>query len=587
MKAPLNLELNMNPTALYERPKNHWKIKELPEASEVKSFAKELNKNEVVTTLLLQRGISTAEEAKRFFKPSLTDLHDPFLMAGMERAVVRIETAISNGEKILVYGDYDVDGTTAVALFYTFLKTLNANCGFYIPDRYSEGYGISFMGIDFAKAEGYSLIVALDCGIKSNDKVDYAKERNIDFIICDHHLPGDKIPDAVAVLDPKRADCNYPYKELCGCGIGFKLAQAISQKRNLGIETITPLLDLVAVAIAADIVPLTGENRVLANFGMQRINLNPRAGFKAMLQLEKFNKTISITDVVFILAPRINAAGRIEHGKFAVELLTATDDAIAYAAAAGVNKNNLDRRSLDKEITTQALAMVASSPEMQTRKSTVVFKADWHKGVVGIVASRLIEKYYRPTIVLTESNGTATGSARSVKDFDVYEAIEACSSLLIQFGGHKYAAGLTMDIKNVDAFILQFEKEVAARITAEQLIPTIEYDMELPFEKIDKDFFAEIKQFGPFGPGNMSPVFLSRKVYDRGWARVVGEKHLKMDLESAGNSNRILPAIAFGKGDFFLSLANKNEIDVCYSIEENEYNGKVSLQLSVKDMRTE
>ena len=389
------------------------------------------------------------------------------------------------------------------------------------------------------------------------------------------------------MLDPKRADCNYPYKELCGCGIGFKLAQAISQKRNLGIETITPLLDLVAVAIAADIVPLTGENRVLANFGMQRINLNPRPGFKAMLQLEKFNKTISITDVVFILAPRINAAGRIEHGKFAVELLTATDDAIAYAAAAGVNKNNLDRRSLDKEITTQALAMVASSPEMQTRKSTVVFKADWHKGVVGIVASRLIEKYYRPTIVLTESNGTATGSARSVKDFDVYEAIEACSSLLIQFGGHKYAAGLTMDINNVNAFILQFEKEVAARITDEQLIPTIEYDMELPFEKIDKDFFAEMKQFGPFGPGNMSPVFLSRKVYDRGWARVVGEKHLKMDLESAGNSNRILPAIAFGKGDFFLSLANKNEIDVCYSIEENEYNGKVSLQLSVKDMRTE
>jgi single-stranded-DNA-specific exonuclease len=577
----------MNTFELYKRPQNRWKIKTLPELSAVKSLAKELNKNEVVTTLLLQRGISTAEEAKRFFNPSLTDLHDPFLMAGMERAVVKIETAISNGEKILVYGDYDVDGTTAVALFYTFLKTLNANCGFYIPDRYAEGYGISFMGIDFAKAEGYSLIVALDCGIKSNDKVDYAKELNIDFIICDHHLPGDKIPDAVAVLDPKRADCNYPYKELCGCGIGFKLAQAILQKRNLGIETITPLLDLVAVAIAADIVPLTGENRVLAYFGMQRINSTPRPGFKAMLQLEKFNKTISITDVVFILAPRINAAGRIEHGKFAVELLTAMDDAIAIAYAAGVNKNNLDRRSLDKEITTQALAMVAGSAEMQTRKSTVVFKADWHKGVVGIVASRLIEKYYRPTIVLTESNGTATGSARSVKGFDVYEAIEACHSLLIQFGGHKYAAGLTMDIKNVDAFILQFEKEVAARIMDEQLIPVIEYDMELSFENIDKDFFAEIKQFGPFGPGNMSPIFLSRKVYDRGWARVVGEKHLRMDLESAGNINRILPAIAFGKGDFFLSLANKNEMDICYSIEENEYNGKVSLQLNVKDMRTE
>lgn len=564
-----------------------WLLKSVPSAEEIERLKQELHVDSIVARLLLQKGITTKAGAESFLRPKMEEIHDPFEMKDMKEAIERINHAISSNEKILLFGDYDVDGTTAVALFYTFLKTLNANCGFYIPDRYSEGYGISFMGIDFAKAEGYSLIVALDCGIKSNDKVDYAKERNIDFIICDHHLPGDKIPDAVAVLDPKRADCNYPYKELCGCGIGFKLAQAISQKRKLGIETITPLLDLVAVAIAADIVPLTGENRVLANFGMQRINLNPRPGFKAMLQLEKFNKTISITDVVFVLAPRINAAGRIEHGKFAVELLTATDDAIAYAAAAGVNKNNLDRRSLDKEITTQALAMVAGSAEMQTRKSTVVFKADWHKGVVGIVASRLIEKYYRPTIVLTESNGTATGSARSVKDFDVYEAIEACSSLLIQFGGHKYAAGLTMDINNVNAFILQFEKEVAARIKAEQLIPTIEYDMELPFEKIDKDFFAEMKQFGPFGPGNMSPVFLSRKVYDRGWARVVGEKHLKMDLESAGNSNRILPAIAFGKGDFLLSLANKNEIDVCYSIEENEYNGKVSLQLSVKDMRTE
>ena len=585
MKATTTLEIKMNPSELYERPKNRWRILDKPESSDVTSLAKQLNGNEIVATLLLQRGIKTFDEAKKFFRPSLEDLHDPFLMKDMDKAVARIETALSKGEKILVYGDYDVDGTTAVALFYTFLKTLNANCGFYIPDRYAEGYGISFMGIDFAKAEGYSLIVALDCGIKSNDKVDYANEKGIDFIICDHHRPGSTLPNAVAVLDPKRDDCNYPFDELCGCGIGFKLAQAISQKRNLGIETIELLLDLVAVAIAADIVPLIGENRVLATFGMKRINSDPRPGFKAMLVHAKLKRSVSISDVVFIFAPRINAAGRIEHGKLAVQLLTSLDEETANAASEVVNKNNTDRRDLDKAITTHALEILSSSIEMQTRKSTVVFDKDWHKGVVGIVASRLIEKYYRPTIVLSQSNGKVSGSARSVKDFDVYEAIEACSELLIQFGGHKYAAGLTMDPDKVELFMEKFEMEVAARITPEQMIPEIEIDLEIPFEKIDNAFYAVLKQFAPFGPGNMSPVFLTRHVCDCGWARIVGERHLKFDLINPANPNRIFPAIGFGLSGFLSSLANKNEVDVCYAIEENEYNGKVSLQLNVKDMR--
>ncbi len=585
MQATVKSKNVMNPIESYKRPENRWRMKGLPEKKSVEVLAKQLNGNEIIATLLLQRGISSFDEAKHFFRPTLEDLHDPFLMKDMDKAVQRIESAISKGEKILVYGDYDVDGTTAVALFYTYLKSLDANCGFYIPDRYAEGYGISFMGIDFAKTENYTLIVALDCGIKANDKVAYAQEKGIDFIICDHHRPGNILPKAIAVLDPKRDDCNYPYEELCGCGIGFKLAQAIAQKRNVGIENLENLLDLVAVAIAADIVPLTGENRVLATFGMKRINEDPRPGFKAMLQMAKLKRSISISDVVFIFAPRINAAGRIEHGKLAVELLTSLDEETANAAAELVNKNNTDRRDLDKTITEQAMEMMQTSSVMQKRKSTVVFDKGWHKGVVGIVASRLIEKYYRPTIVLTESNGKVTGSARSVKDFDVYEAIDACSDLLIQFGGHKYAAGLTMEPENVEAFILKFEKEVSSRITEEQQIPEIEIDMEIPFEQIDWKFFNVLKQFGPFGPGNMNPVFLTKNVCDRGWARVVGERHLKMDLINPSNPDRIFPAIAFGFSNMLSAIANKNEVNVCYTIEENEYNGKVSLQMGVKDIR--
>ncbi len=587
MKANENFLVEMTPAVQYERPRNRWKIKEQPDPARVKELAAVLNGNEIIAALLLQRGISTLEEAKKFFRPSLSDLHDPFLMRDMDKAVERIERALLQNEKILVYGDYDVDGTTAVALFHTFLTSLGADCGFYIPDRYAEGYGISFTGIDFAKEQGYSLIVALDCGIKAVEKVAYANENGIDFIICDHHRPGATLPAACAVLDPKRDDCSYPYDELCGCGIGFKLAQAITQQLGGTIESVAPLLDLVAVAIAADIVPLTGENRVLATFGLKQINAAPRPGFKAMLQLANLKRTVSVSDIVFIFAPRINAAGRIEHGKAAVELLTSADEATALAAAEAVNKNNTDRRDIDKAITTQALDMLLASPVMQTRKSTVVFDASWHKGVVGIVASRLIERYYRPTIVLTESNGMVTGSARSVKDFDVYEAIEACSELLIQFGGHKYAAGLTLDPANVAAFTERFEAEVCARITGEQLIPEIGIDAEITFGQIDGKLYNVLRQFAPFGPGNMNPVFLTKRACDRGWARVVGENHLKFDLIDPAYPDRIFPAIGFGLGHFLSSLANKSEIDVCYAIEENEWNGKVSLQLNVKDIHAQ
>jgi single-stranded-DNA-specific exonuclease len=562
-----------------------WKMREFPSREEIRALASQLNGNEIIASLLIQRGITNRDLAKSFFRPELADLHDPFLMKDMDLAVNRLEKAIAAKEKILVYGDYDVDGTTAVALFYTFLRTLDADCGFYIPDRYAEGYGVSFAGIDYAAANGYTLIVALDCGIKANDKVAYASAKKIDFIICDHHRPGEKLPAAVAVLDPKRDDCNYPYDELCGCGIGFKLAQAISLKRNLPVESISPLLDLVACAIAADIVPLTGENRVLATFGLKRINESPRAGLKAMLQLANIKRKVSISDIVFIFAPRINAAGRIEHGKLAVELLASTDETTALAAAEAVNKNNTDRRDIDKTMTAQALDMIAGSVVMQQRKSTVVFDPSWHKGVVGIVASRLIDKYYRPTIVLTESNGKITGSARSVKDFDIYEAIESCSELLVQFGGHKYAAGLTMEPANVEAFVQKFEEVVAGCIQDHQLIPEIEIDTELPLSKIDGSLLNVLRQFAPFGPGNMNPVFLTKRLCDRGWARVVGENHLKMDLVDPNQPTRIFPAIAFGQSNHMESIRNRTEVDVCYTIEENEWNGNVSLQLNVKDLR--
>jgi len=717
-----------------------WKIEESAPAEIAERLVKEVKVSPVVANLLYQRGVTNYDEAKLFFRPQLEHLHDPFLMKDMDKAITRIEKAISSGEKILVYGDYDVDGTTSVALIYSFLKqqtpsnspkggesaggnipnyhttdkqmwkllhekavamrnnptpgenvmwqilrkhgmeyhfrrqhiiencipdfvclekslvievdgdihdyqkeedeertmflnskgftvirfrneevigdidnvakkisdtlqTLPSNknphaqslsplgregvgslIDYYIPDRYKEGYGISTAGIDFAKENNFSLIIALDCGIKAIDKVAYANEKNIDFIICDHHLPGETIPNAVAVLDPKRKDCPYPYKELSGCGIGFKLVQAFAQKNNIAIETLEPCLDLVVISISADIVPITGENRILAFYGLKRLNTSPREGIRAMLELTNMKKELTITDIVFVIGPRINAAGRMESGKKAVELLIAPSSEIAIESGNYLNKNNSDRRDLDIYTTQQALAMIAESPTLQQKKSTVLFDPNWHKGVIGIVASRLTETYYRPTVMLTQSNGIVSGSARSVKDFDLYEALSACSDLLEQFGGHKFAAGLTLKPENVEAFKKKFEEVVSSTITDEMLIPEIEIDAKLNFSDITPSFFNIIKQFAPFGPGNMNPIFLTENVSDKGCANIVGSNHLKMDLIQKGETIKF-PAIGFGLGEQYEFVAKKNFFNVCYHINEQKWDGKTYLQLNVKDLK--
>jgi single-stranded-DNA-specific exonuclease len=562
-----------------------WNVKENSEPAVIAQLAAALNVSAVIAGLLVQRGIRSFEEAKAFFRPDLSLLHDPFLMKDMDKAIDRISKAIQNGEKILVYGDYDVDGTTAVALVYSFFKEVYPHLAYYIPDRYKEGYGISFAGIDYAQQHGFSLIIALDCGIKSNDKVDYASARSIDFIICDHHRPGEVLPAAAAVLDPKRADCTYPYDELSGCGIGFKLVQAYAQQKNIPAEALEVYLDLVVVSIGADIVPITGENRILAFHGLRRINTNPRQGFRAILNLLKVKKELTITDLVFMIAPRINAAGRIESGSRAVDLLVSENEDIAHETGLHINQNNADRKDLDMSITQHALLMIENDPLMKIRKSTVVFHAEWHKGVVGIVASRLTEKYYRPTIVLTQSNGLITGSARSVKDYDVYEAIDACRGLLVQFGGHKYAAGLTLLPENLAAFIDKFESVVSSTIEEHMLTPEIEIDAVLGLQEVDWKLHRILKQFAPFGPGNMAPVFMTRSVTDKGYARIVGNNHLKLDILVAENAKQSFPAIAFGQGEHFDSVSRKIPFDMCYSIEENEFNGQTTLQLNIKDMR--
>lgn len=561
-----------------------WIVQQVDDMEAVGRLSKELNINTTLARLLVLRGVKTFEEARQFFRPAWEHLHNPFLMAGMDAAVNRLVAAIDKGEQILIYGDYDVDGTTSVALVYSFLKNYYPKLQYYIPDRYKEGYGISFQGIDYAKENGYSLIIALDCGIKSIDKVEYATARGIDFIICDHHLPGDEIPAAVAVLDPKRADCEYPYKELSGCGIGFKLLQGFCQQQNIPQEKLYAYIDLVAVSIAADIVPITGENRTLACLGLQKLNSKPLPGLKALMEHNKLNRELNITDVVFIIGPRINAAGRIESGSRAVELLISENPGNAEMPNADINEHNNTRRDLDKAITQSALEMVAADATHASRRSTVVYSADWHKGVIGIVASRLTETYYRPTIVLTKSGTHVAGSARSVKGFDVYEAILACSDLLIQFGGHKFAAGLTMEEDKVEAFMHKFEEVVAGSITEESLTPEVEIDGELNLSDINNKFYDILKQFAPFGPGNMNPVFLSRNVTDRGYARVVGGNHLKMDLQQGGPTPTF-PAIAFGQGQHHAAVAKKLPFDACYSIDPNEWQGKVSLQLNVKDMQ--
>ena len=560
-----------------------WTIKPKPSEEKIKQLAAALNVEEFVATLLVQRGIETFEDARQFFRPTLADLHNPYLMKDMDKAVERIELAIKNQENILVFGDYDVDGTTAVSLVSSYLKTYYPNVATYIPDRYDEGYGISFKGIDYADDNGFSLIIALDCGIKSIDHVVYAKERNIDFIICDHHRPGNSLPEAVAILDPKREDCGYPYDELCGCGIGFKLIQALGENRNQTIEDLTPYLDLVATAIAADIVPMTGENRILAYFGLQVINSNPRPGFKALThQIKK--KTLDITDVVFIIAPRINAAGRIKHGNHAVELLTEFDFEQAQQFASEIEAYNAERKDLDKQITREALEQIIKNKEKE-RFTTVVFQEDWHKGVIGIVASRLIETYYRPTLVFTKSGDKYAASARSVKGFDVYNALEACSEHLEQFGGHMYAAGMTLLEENYKKFKDAFEKVVEETIHPDMLIPEISIDAEINFSDITPKLMRILQQFEPFGPQNMTPVFLTKNVKDTGYAQRLGvdEEHLKLFVRQ--NNSEGMAAIGFGLGNKMELTANKKPFEAVYCIDENEWNGKTSVQLRLKDIK--
>ncbi|MFE3869756.1 single-stranded-DNA-specific exonuclease RecJ [Flavobacterium sp. ZS1P70] len=560
-----------------------WTPKPKPSEDTVQHLTKILNVEDFVATLLVQRGIETFEEAKAFFRPSLDHLHDPYLMKDMEKAVARIEKAIENEENILVFGDYDVDGTTAVSLVCSYLRTYYSNVATYIPDRYDEGYGISFKGIDFADDNGFSLIIALDCGIKSIDHVAYAKERNIDFIICDHHRPGPFLPEAVAVLDPKRDDCTYPYDELCGCGIGFKLVQALGQNRNQTIDDLIPYLDLVAAAIAADIVPMTGENRVLAYFGLQVINSEPRPGIKALIHQVK-KQTLDITDVVFIIAPRINAAGRIKHGNHAVELLTEFDFEQAQQFASEIEKYNSDRKELDKQITKEALSQIENNQE-KDRFTSVVFQEDWHKGVIGIVASRLIETYYRPTLVFTKSGDKYAASARSVKGFDVYNALEACSEHLEQFGGHMYAAGMTLKKENYQLFKDAFEKEVERTIHPDMLTPEISVDAEINFADITPKLTRILKQFEPFGPQNMTPIFLTKNVKDTGYGKPMGqeEEHLRLFVKQ--NNSEGIAAIGFGLGEKFDLTTTQKTFDAVYCIDENEWNGKVSLQLRLRDIK--
>ena len=559
-----------------------WTLKTAPNKKKVSQLSNDLSVNPILASLLVQRNIDTFKKAKEFFRPSLEDLHDPFLLKDMDRAVSRIEKAITDNENILIYGDYDVDGTTSVSLVSSYLKTITNHIATYIPDRYDEGYGISYQGIDFASDNNFSLIIALDCGIKAIEKVNYATQKNVDFIICDHHKPGDEIPKALAVLNPKRVDCTYPYKELCGCGVGFKLVHALASRRGQTIEDIQQYLDLVATAIAADIVPITGENRILTYYGLEVINSNPRNGIKAIIhQLNK--KKLTITDVVFIIAPRINAAGRIKHGNYAVELLTEMDFEVALDFAASIEKFNLERKELDKKITYEALQQIESANEKE-KFSTVVYSENWHKGVIGIVASRLIESFYRPTLVFTKSGNKLAASARSVRGFDVYEALNECSEFIEQFGGHKYAAGLTLDPKNYSAFKNKFEEVVKASIDKKLLIPEITIDLELELSEITPKFFRILQQMGPFGPQNMKPVFKTTSVRDNGYGKTVGadKSHLKLSIID-GADKKTYNAIGFGLGNKIKSI--KGDFDIAYSLDENEWKGNTSIQLILKDLK--
>ena len=565
-----------------------WVLKEKGESAVVKQLAATLGVPESLANLMVQRGITNAGEAKAFFNPSLDYLHDPFLMKDMNIAVDRISTAVKKNEKILVYGDYDVDGTTAVALMYSFLREQYSNVEYYIPDRYKEGYGVSFQGLDYAYQNNCKVVITLDCGIKAVEKVKYARTKGLDVIICDHHYPGDEIPKALAVLDPKQPLCNYPYKELSGCGVGFKLIQAYARVHGKPFSSIFHYLDLVAVSIASDIVPITGENRVMAQFGLKQLNESPRTGLKEIIRESEVSRALSIEDVVFKIGPRINAAGRMETGSKAVDLLVSSDTALATGISKEINNFNIERRNIDRIITTEAMRMIAEDQRTVNSKTTVLYNPSWKKGVIGIVASRLIETYYRPTVILTESNGFATGSARSVQGYDLYQAIEACSDLLESFGGHMFAAGLTLKKENIRPFMERFEHHVNSTITEDQLVPRVFVDSELSFSEIGEDFFKVMNQFQPFGPENMSPVFVSRNVFDTGSGRMVGSsgEHLKLDLcqESAGSKS--FSAIAFSQADHFEYIKAGKPFDICYSLEMNEFRGNKNLQLNIKDIKT-
>ena len=565
-----------------------WILKDPADPEKVGRLSAELGIDRVLAELLFKRGVETFEQARSFFRPSLDDLHDPFLMKDMDKAVKRLRTAITTEEGILVYGDYDVDGTTAVALVYSFLRRYSSKVDFYIPDRYEDGYGLSYRGIDWAKEHGFSLIITLDCGIKANEKVDYAASLGLDVIICDHHLPESTIPAAVAVLDPKREDDNYPFDDLSGCGVGFKLVQAYSREYDIPFETLIPLLDLLVVSISADLVSMTGENRVLAHFGLRQLNENPRKGLQAIATLSKLEPGhLSIDDIVFKIGPRINAAGRMESGRLAVELLTSSDEHSAAVVGEKINDNNNERKSIDREITQEALEMVQSGAALSSSAATIVYNPNWNKGVVGIVASRLVEAFYKPTIVLTKSNDFITGSARSVAGFDLYEAIDSCADLMENFGGHVYAAGLTLREENLPEFVRRIEEFISTRITQEMLTPFTEIDARLEFSQITPKFFRLLKQFQPFGPGNTNPVFQTENVYDGGKGRKVGADgvHMKLDLIDEKQPFHQIPAIAFNMSEYFDYIKAGNPFDICYSIVENYYRGNSTLQLRIKDIR--
>lgn len=564
-----------------------WIVKEQGNPAVVRALSAELGIDQVLANLLVQRNITTAERAREFFRPDLSKLHDPFLMKDMDKAVERLEKAIGSEEKVLIYGDYDVDGTTAVALMYTFIRNFNPNVEYYIPDRYDEGYGISYKGIEWGHDNGYTLIIALDCGIKAVEKIAYAKSLGIDMIICDHHLPDEELPQATAILDPKRADCNYPFDDLSGCGVGFKLIQAYAMRKSIPSGWVESFLDLVAVSIAADLVSMTGENRILAYYGLERLNKAPRKGLQSIIKLSGLeNHKITVDDIVFKIGPRINAAGRMESGRTAVHLLVSRNDEEAQSIGKIIDLHNKERKSVDKQITKAAIESVMQDKDFRNRKSTLVFDPKWNKGVVAIVASRLVEAFYRPTIVLTESNGLITGSARSIAGFDLYEAIKECSEYLENYGGHMYAAGLTLKKENLKPFEEKFEKVVAGKITEDILTPVVLIDTFLDFKQITPKFFRILKQFQPFGPGNQSPVFITENVYDNGNGRLVGSGngHMKLELIQEDEPYRYISAIAFNRAEHFEHLHAGNPVDICYSIAENYYRGIANIQLRVKDI---